>query len=196
MRKFVVLGLVLLGTSTLGAMARADGPAKGDFGPGVEEDQSSSWIARFFADDDQGPRWRVKAKRQKDRAEKERLENESAKKGARKQSGQNRTEAKKSSESDTKEASKRDQDTDAIKREQAAYLRRLAVCDQLREIALQKNDDELSHQADELQAQAWAVYSKHIVSISPGRTEGSRIASQTSVHAGESAKAGTKEEMP
>jgi hypothetical protein len=72
----------------------------------------------------------------------------------------------------------------------------LAVCDQLREIALQKNDDELSHQADELQAQAWAVYSKHIVSISPGRTEGSRIASQTSVHAGESAKAGTKEEMP
>jgi hypothetical protein len=173
--KALGLGLVMLGTlgaltqprSPLGAMARADGPTKGDSGPGVEGDQSSSWIARFFADDDQGPRWRVKAKKQKERLEKERVENEAAKKALQKTSDRS---AKKSNEPEAKETDKRDRDTAAIKREQADYLRRLSVCDQLREIALKNNDDDLNRQADELQAQAWAIYSKHVASMSVGQT--------------------------
>src|SRR5437773_623591 len=169
MRKLETWGLALLGTFALGTIARADGPTKGDSGPLVQADQSPSWIARFFADDDQGPPWRVKAKKQKDRFEKERLENESANKAVRKQSDRNRAETKKSNELDAKETGKRDQETAAVKREQADYLRRLAVCDQLREIALKNNDENLNRQADDLQAQAWAVYSKHVASISPGK---------------------------
>ena len=172
MRKLETWGLALVGTFALGTIAWADGPTKGDSGPLVQADQSPSWIARFFADDDQGPPWRVKAKKQKDRFEKERLENESANKAVRKQSDRNRAETKKSNELDAKETGKRDQETAAVKREQADYLRRLAVCDQLREIALKNNDDNLNRQADDLQAQAWAVYSKHVASISRGKDRG------------------------
>ena len=169
MRKLKILGmgLVVLGTfgaltqprSPVIALARAEEPAKAN--SELDENQSPSWLARFFADDDRGPRWRVRAKKEKDRLEKERLENESAKKAAPKQ-------GKKSGESEAKEASKHDQDAAAIKREQAAYLRRLAVCDQLREIALKNNDDDLNRQADELQSQAWEVYSRHVGAISAG----------------------------
>jgi hypothetical protein len=167
MRKLKTVGLALLGAFALGAMAWADGPTKGD--SGTQAEQSPSWIARFFADDDQGPPWRVKAKRQKDRLEKERLESESAQKAVQKPTDRNRTEAKKANEPDAKEAGRHDQEMAAIKREQADYLRRLAVCDQLREIALKNNDENLNRQADDLQAQAWAVYSKHVASVAPGK---------------------------
>ena len=108
MRKLETWGLALVGTFALGTIAWADGPTKGDSGPLVKADPSPSWIARFFADDDQGPPWRVKAKKQKDRFEKERLENESANKAVRKPSDQNRAETKKSNELDAKETGKRD----------------------------------------------------------------------------------------
>ncbi len=49
-----------------------------------------------------------------------------------------------------------------LKREQAAYLRRLAVCDRLREVALKTNDETLSQKAEQLEAQALAVYDKRI----------------------------------
>ena len=168
MRKLETWGLALVGTFALGTIAWADGPTKGDSGPLVKADPSPSWIARFFADDDQGPPWRVKAKKQKDRFEKERLENESANKAVRKQRDRNRAETKKSNELDAKETGKRDQETAAVKREQADYLRRLAVCDQLREVALKNNDDNLNRQADELQNKAWEIYSRHIGCISAG----------------------------
>ena len=218
MRKLETWGLALVGTFALGTIAWADGPTKGDSGPGGQADQSPSWIARFFADDDQGPPWRVKAKKQKDRFEKERLENESANKAVRKPSDRNRAETKKSNELDAKETGKRDQETVAVKREQADYLRRLAVCDQLREIALKNNDDNLNRQADDLQAQAWAVYSKHVASISPGKDrsespgeasrvsaklEAERSGSRKMSHAdlsfpvdSESGETGAKEEKP
>lgn len=218
MRKLETLGLALLGTFALGTIAWADGPTKGDPGLGGQADQSPSWIARFFADDDQGPPWRVKAKKQKDRFEKERLENESANKAVRKQSDRNRAETKKPNESDAKETAKRDQETAAVKREQADYLRRLAVCDQLREIALKNNDENLNRQADDLQAQAWAVYSKHVACISAdknggdsqgeaskisGNTEAKGSGSRKMSHAdlsfpvdSESGETGAKEEKP
>jgi hypothetical protein len=49
-----------------------------------------------------------------------------------------------------------------LKREQAVYLRRLAVCDRLREVALRTNGETLSQKADQLEAQALAVYNKRI----------------------------------
>jgi hypothetical protein len=202
--KALGLGLALLGTSALGGKAWAEGPAKGDSGAAVEGDQSPGWLARFFADDDQGPAWRRKAKRQKDRLEHERLENEAPKKVARKAKGRTNLDAKKSEEATPQEPSKHDQEVAALKREQADYLRRLAVCDQLREVALKNNDENLNRQADELQAQAWTIYSKHVASLSapvanaPGfEGSGSRALSNNTVSFGfESESAGTKEEKP
>ena len=200
--KALGLGLALLGTSALGARAWAEGPAKGDSGVTVERDQSPGWLARFFADDDQGPAWRRKAKRQRDRLEKERLENESSKKAARKPN--DRLDAKKSDEAAGQEPSKHDQEVAALKRDQAEYLRRLAVCDQLREVALKNNDENLSRQADELQAQAWTIYSKHVASLpapvakaSRSEESGSRALSNNAVSFGfEGESAGTKEDKP
>jgi hypothetical protein len=193
MRKFTILGLALMGTFASGALTRADSPTKADSsGPA---DQSPSWVARLFADDNQGPPWRVKAKKQKDRLEKERFDNEAAKKAASK-SGD-----RKSNESEAKEAGKRDQEAGVIKHEQAEYLRRLAVCDQLREVALKNNDEGLNRQADDLQAQAWAIYSKRVASISGGKAEqsGSRKASKADLsfpNDSELVDAGSKEEKP
>jgi hypothetical protein len=39
-----------------------------------------------------------------------------------------------------------------------AVLRRVQVCDRLRQIAEQSGNAELQHQADELEARAWAIY--------------------------------------
>ena len=41
-------------------------------------------------------------------------------------------------------------------KEQRTYLRRLAVCDKLREIARETNDDELQRKADQLEQRAWS----------------------------------------
>ncbi len=206
MRKLKALGLVLalLGTSALGARAWAEGPAKGDSGATVEGDQSPGWLARFFADDDQGPAWRRKAKRQRDRLEHERLENEAPKKAARKPNDRTKLDAKKSDEAAAQEPSKHGQEVAALKREQAEYLRRLAVCDQLREVALKNNDENLNRQADELQAQAWTIYSKHVASLpapvanaSGSEGSGSRAPSNNAVSFGfEGESAGTKEDKP
>jgi hypothetical protein len=56
--------------------------------------------------------------------------------------------------------------------EEAALLRRLAVCDQLKVVALQTKDEVLLEQADRLDEQARAVYSQRIARLpaSQGRT--------------------------
>ena len=194
MRTFKTPAFVLLGVLVMGTCIRADGPTK-DSGPNGQSDQSPGWFARLFADDNQGPPWRVKAKKQKDRLEKERLDNEAAKKAATKSAD------RKSNESEAKEAGKREQEAAAIKHEQAEYLRRLAVCDQLREIALKNNDEGLNHQTDDLQSQAWAIYSKHVASISGGKVEqnGSRKAAKADLsfpNDSQLVDAGSKEEKP
>jgi hypothetical protein len=116
----------------------------------------------------------MKAKKQRDR-----LENSAAKKSARSKgdsnkgkSDSNKGEVKNQIEPAPKEPSPQEKELAEVKREQAAYLRRLAVCDQMREIAIKNNDDNLNRQADELQAQAWAIYSKHTVSLSTGNAPG------------------------
>ncbi len=46
----------------------------------------------------------------------------------------------------------------ALREEQDAYERRMAVCLKLREIAVQQNDDSLLRQVDDLERQAGALY--------------------------------------
>jgi hypothetical protein len=47
-------------------------------------------------------------------------------------------------------------------REKAAYLRRIAVCDNLRAIAVQTNNNELYRKADQLDQRAFAIYKQHL----------------------------------
>ncbi len=53
----------------------------------------------------------------------------------------------------------------ALAREQAAFQRRVAVCDRLREIAIETNDTELDQLAQELNARAWAVYKQRTAKL-------------------------------
>lgn len=46
--------------------------------------------------------------------------------------------------------------TERFEREQRAFMRRLAVCDRLRQVALQTNDESLFRKADQLQEEAWS----------------------------------------
>jgi hypothetical protein len=46
--------------------------------------------------------------------------------------------------------------------ERATLLRRLAVCDELRQIATQKKDDALLRQAEELDERVWTVYTQRV----------------------------------
>jgi hypothetical protein len=50
-------------------------------------------------------------------------------------------------------------------REQARYLRRLAVCDQLKLIAVQKKDDLLLVQAEQLESRAQAIYNQRLAQM-------------------------------
>ncbi len=54
---------------------------------------------------------------------------------------------------------------DAVKSEQDAYLRRLAVCTRLRELSIESNDDSLSRQADDLERQATALYHQRVAAM-------------------------------
>jgi hypothetical protein len=50
-------------------------------------------------------------------------------------------------------------------RQMNAYLRRVAVCDRLRDIAFQNNDTELQRQADQLELRAWEIYRQHTANV-------------------------------
>ena len=150
----VGMGLALLGTIGIAALTRADGPNKDN--PPPSENPSSGIISRLFPDDNQGPPWRMKAKRQKEKME-------STRKSAPNKSDTMKLESKKPAA--PKEPTAQEKERAEVKREQADYLRRLAACDQLREIAIKNNDENLNRQADELQAQAWTIYTKHIAAM-------------------------------
>src|SRR5262249_28045325 len=55
-------------------------------------------------------------------------------------------------------------------REEAALLRRLAVCDQLKLIATQNKDDTLLRQAEQIEQRAQAVYSQRVARLQGGVT--------------------------
>src|SRR5262249_59484604 len=60
---------------------------------------------------------------------------------------------------------KTDRSTGDRAREQATLLRRLAVCDQLRLIATQKNDDDLLRLAEQLDERVWEVYTQRVAQL-------------------------------
>jgi hypothetical protein len=81
-----------------------------------------------------------------------------------KPAGKNK-DAAKEPDSSAKSNKEKDEESLLLKREQAAYLRRLAVCDRLREVAVSNNDFALSQTAEKLEAQALAVYNRHIAHL-------------------------------
>jgi hypothetical protein len=162
MRKIAILALgsSLLGTLVLAAAAWAGSK---DNEPTFADNQSTGIVSRLFPDDDKGPPWRLKAKKQKDR-----LEHSAATKSAPSKRDSNKDETNKPVETVSKEPSKHEKEMADIKREQAAYFRRLAVCDQLRDVALKNNDENLRRQAEELENQASAIYFKQTAHLSVG----------------------------
>jgi hypothetical protein len=60
-------------------------------------------------------------------------------------------------------------------REEAALLRRLAVCDRLKEIAYESGNEELQRKAEQLDQRAWAVYSQHTANFTPAGGRGGRV---------------------
>jgi DNA-binding protein H-NS len=69
----------------------------------------------------------------------------------------------------------------------AAYFRRLAVCDHLREIAAAKNDPELERQAEELSEKSWQVYTKQLAQSSAQATKEAAKAARKSTKDGKPA---------
>jgi hypothetical protein len=60
---------------------------------------------------------------------------------------------------------------DALKAEKDALLRRLSVCTELRRVALERADDALARQADELERQAAAVYNARVAGLGVSRVK-------------------------
>jgi len=54
---------------------------------------------------------------------------------------------------------------EAMKAEYAAWDRRIKVCDALREVALERRDDHLLRQAEELDRQANAIYQQRVAAL-------------------------------
>jgi hypothetical protein len=54
---------------------------------------------------------------------------------------------------------------DALRAEQDAYLRRVSVCTELRRVAIEKGDDALARQADELERQAAVLYNARVAGL-------------------------------
>jgi hypothetical protein len=60
---------------------------------------------------------------------------------------------------------------DALRAEQEAYLRRLTVCSELKRVAVERNDDALGRQADELERQATALYEARAAALGVPRVK-------------------------
>jgi hypothetical protein len=56
-----------------------------------------------------------------------------------------------------------------LAREEADWVRRIQVCQKLREIASVNNDPELNRRADMLDQRAWELYQKRTAKLSSGR---------------------------
>jgi hypothetical protein len=60
---------------------------------------------------------------------------------------------------------------DALRAEQDAYLRRVSVCTELRRVAVERGDDMLARQADELERQAAALYNARVAGLGVSRVK-------------------------
>lgn len=54
---------------------------------------------------------------------------------------------------------------EALRAEQDAYLRRVSVCTELRRVALERGDDAMVRQADELERQFGSLYSARVAAL-------------------------------
>jgi hypothetical protein len=64
-----------------------------------------------------------------------------------------------------------DQLAEALRAEQDAYLRRVSVCTELRRLAVERGDDAMVHQADELERQFGALYNARVAALGVSRTK-------------------------
>jgi hypothetical protein len=64
-----------------------------------------------------------------------------------------------------------DQLKEALRAEQEAYLRRVSVCTELRRIAVERGDDAMVRQTDELERQFGALYSARVAALGVSRTK-------------------------
>jgi len=60
---------------------------------------------------------------------------------------------------------------EALRAEQDAYLRRVSVCTELRRVALERGDDAMVRQADELERQFGALYSARVAALGVTRAK-------------------------
>jgi hypothetical protein len=60
---------------------------------------------------------------------------------------------------------------DALRAEQDAYLRRVSVCTELRRVALERGDNDLARQADELERQAAVLYNARVAGLGVARVK-------------------------
>lgn len=60
---------------------------------------------------------------------------------------------------------------DALQAEQEAYLRRVSVCTELRRVALERGDEALLRQADELERQFGTLYNSRVAALGVARTK-------------------------
>jgi hypothetical protein len=60
---------------------------------------------------------------------------------------------------------------EALRAERDAYLRRMSVCTELRRIAVERGDDALVRQTDELERQAGALYNARVAALGVPRTK-------------------------
>ena len=60
---------------------------------------------------------------------------------------------------------------DALRAEQDAYLRRVSICTELRRVALERGDDALARQADELERQAASLYNARVAGLGVSRVK-------------------------
>jgi hypothetical protein len=54
---------------------------------------------------------------------------------------------------------------EALRQEQEACLRRVSVCDELRKVAAERNDESLVRRADEIERQAATVYNQRVAAL-------------------------------
>lgn len=64
-----------------------------------------------------------------------------------------------------------DQLAEVLRAEQDAYLRRVSVCTELRRIAVERGDDTMVKQADELERQVGAVYNARVAALGVSRAK-------------------------
>jgi hypothetical protein len=60
---------------------------------------------------------------------------------------------------------------DALRAEQDAYLRRVSVCTELRRVAVERGDEALVRQADELERQAASLYNARVAGLGVARVK-------------------------